>query len=541
MTVFAALPSARAWGALVAAGFRRYATYRQATLAGAFTNTVFGVVKVSILFAAAAAAGGTVAGYDRAALSTYTWVSQGLIAVVWVFAWFPIALRVRTGDVAIDLGRPVHPVAAWLAEDLGRAGQACLVRFAAPMVVGGLLYGLRLPQDPVTVPLFVLSAALAVVVSFGGRLLVSLVAFWLVDVRGLMGLYVVVSNVLCGLLVPVPFFPDWLRVVAYATPFPSMVQTPVDVSVERVSGLDAVVALAVQAGWALVLLAAAVLVLLPGHPAAGGAGRLRMSGARVYATLLRAGVAGQTAYRTSFAVELLGAGLVVGLDFVEVFAVFTQVPEVQGFSFLEVMLVFALASTAFALGDLLVGQADRVVEHVRSGTFDVVLLRPLSTLGQLATADLQLRKIGRVVVSVVVLGAVLRRLDVDWTPARVALLVLAPLAGAAIFSALFVCAGALSFWLVEGTEVGSALTYGSAYLSQWPIGVLGPVVGRFFTFVVPAAFVGYLPALALLGRPDPTGLPSWLGWGSPVAALVAVAVSALCWRAGVRHYVGAGG
>ena len=54
--------------ALVAAGFRRYASYRQATLAGAFTNTVFGVIKISILFPAASAAGGTVAGYDRAAL-----------------------------------------------------------------------------------------------------------------------------------------------------------------------------------------------------------------------------------------------------------------------------------------------------------------------------------------------------------------------------------------------------------------------------------------------------------------------------------------
>jgi hypothetical protein len=76
----------------VRAGFRRYAIYRRATLAGAFTNTVFGVIRVSIFFAAADAAGGSVAGYDRAALSTYTWVGQGLIAVVW--------LRLDAGDPA---------------------------------------------------------------------------------------------------------------------------------------------------------------------------------------------------------------------------------------------------------------------------------------------------------------------------------------------------------------------------------------------------------------------------------------------------------
>jgi ABC-2 type transport system permease protein len=244
----------------VAAGFKRYATYRQATLAGAFTNTVFGVIKVSILFAAADAAGGVVAGYDRAALSTYTWVSQGLIAVVWVFAWTPVTQRVRNGDVAIDLGRPVHPVAAWLAEDLGRAGQACLLRFVGPLVVGGLLYGLRVPQHAATVPLFLLSAVAAVVVSFGARLLVSLTAFWLVDVRGLLTLYVLVSNVLCGLLVPVHFLPGWARAVAYATPFPSILQTPVDLATERATGTAALGLLGAQTAWAAALLAGCVWV-----------------------------------------------------------------------------------------------------------------------------------------------------------------------------------------------------------------------------------------------------------------------------------------
>jgi ABC-2 type transport system permease protein len=252
-----------AW-ALMRAGFLRYSTYRQATAAGAFTNTVFGVIKISVLLAAARSAGGTVAGYDAAALSTYTWVSQGLIAAVMMFSWMPIAERVRTGDVAIDLARPIHPITAWLAEDLGRAGQASLIRFAVPMVVGGLLFGLRAPTHPATVPLFLLSAVLAVVVSFGCRVLVNLVAFWLVDVRGVATLYLAVSNTLSGILVPVAFFPGWLRDIAYATPFPSMLQVPVDVAVERVTGTAAVGAVGTQAAWAAAMLALAHWVLSRG-------------------------------------------------------------------------------------------------------------------------------------------------------------------------------------------------------------------------------------------------------------------------------------
>jgi ABC-2 type transport system permease protein len=256
--------SPRTGWALAGAGFRRFATYRQATAAGAFTNTMFGIIKVSVLLAAARAAGGEVAGYDAAALSTYTWVGQGLIAAVWLFTWTAVAERVRTGDVAIDLARPVHPIVAWLAEDLGRAAQASLVRFVVPLAIGGLAFGLRAPTEVATVPLFLLSAVTAVVVSFGCRLLVNLAAFWLVDVRGLITLYLVVSNVLSGILMPVAFFPGWLQDLAYATPFPSMLQVPVDIAVERVTGWAAVGALGMQAVWAVAMLAAATWVLSRG-------------------------------------------------------------------------------------------------------------------------------------------------------------------------------------------------------------------------------------------------------------------------------------
>ena len=260
----AALPSPKAAAVLVAAGFRRFATYRQATAAGAFTNTVFGLIKVSILFAAAGAAGGTVAGYDRIDLSTYTWMSQGLIAVVSVWGTAPFAERIRTGDIAIDLARPIHPIAVWLAEDVGRAGQACVVRLLVPTAIGGLIYGLRVPQHAVTAPLVVLSVMLAVLVSFGCRLLVNLAAFWLLDIRGLTTLYAVASQALCGLLVPVAFLPGWLRTVAYLTPFPSFMQVPVDLAVERHTGLAALGWVGIQAGWAVALLTAGILVLRAG-------------------------------------------------------------------------------------------------------------------------------------------------------------------------------------------------------------------------------------------------------------------------------------
>ena len=74
----------------------------------------------------------------------------------------------------------------------------------------------------------IVSLVLAVCVSFALRFMLNLVAFWLVEIQGIVLLYVLVSGLLGGNLVPVQLFPDWLQAVAYATPFPAMMQSPID-------------------------------------------------------------------------------------------------------------------------------------------------------------------------------------------------------------------------------------------------------------------------------------------------------------------------
>jgi ABC-2 type transport system permease protein len=71
----------------------------------------------------------------------------------------------------------------------------------------------------------------------------------------------VLSLVLSGFVIPVRFFPDWLAAVAHATPFPSLVQTPIDVFVGATRGTEILAALATQAAWLAVLFLACRLAL----------------------------------------------------------------------------------------------------------------------------------------------------------------------------------------------------------------------------------------------------------------------------------------
>lgn len=240
---------ARALPALARAEFRRYSSYRLAVWAGVITNSVFGLIRASVLLAAVSAAGGSLAGYDAGQAATYVWLGQGLLVAVAIWPWSEVADRVRSGDIAVDLARPVDLQLGWWARDLGRAAFQLPARGLPPLLVGALLVGFEPPASWLAYPLGVVSVLLAVSVSFHLRFLLNLVAFWTVDVRGYLGFYFVLVGPLSGMLVPVHVLPGWLRTVAYATPFPAMVQAPIDVLGGRVTGVDALPVLLAQAAW----------------------------------------------------------------------------------------------------------------------------------------------------------------------------------------------------------------------------------------------------------------------------------------------------
>jgi ABC-2 type transport system permease protein len=241
-------------------GFGRYAAYPMATFAGIWTNTIFGFLQAYILLALYENRA-DIGGYDPSDAVTYVWFAQAALMTVHAFSWWELALRIRSGDVATDLARPLDPLHYWLAYDLGRALFHFLFRGIAPFVVGMLVFEIRLPESPATWLWVAVSLALAVVVSFGFRFLYNLTAFWLLDYRGAVVIAMTISLFFSGFIIPLPFFPDWLETIARVLPFAAMVQIPVDVFLEKATGAEVAGLLLLQAVWGAILYGLARLVL----------------------------------------------------------------------------------------------------------------------------------------------------------------------------------------------------------------------------------------------------------------------------------------
>ncbi len=257
---------------------------------------------------------------------------------------------------------------------------------------------------------------------------------------------------------------------------------------------------------------------------------------RGYAALLGAQVRSVTSYRASFAIELVSNIGATALDLLTVFVLFRSITELGGFSFAEALLMTGITAAGFVLADFAVGNVERLNVYVRAGTLDAVLVRPLGVLPQLLLMDLPVRKALRMVMGVATFGLALRLNDIAWTPGRLLLVAVVPVAAAVFFGSIFVVSASLAFWWVDSGQLGNAFTYGGKEFTSYPVTVFEGWFRVVFAYAMGFAFVSYQPALALLGRADPLGLPAWTGYCSPLVALVAAVGAAAVWRTGIRHY-----
>ncbi|MBG0854927.1 ABC-2 family transporter protein [Streptomyces spinoverrucosus] len=241
-------------------------------------------------------------------------------------------------------------------------------------------------------------------------------------------------------------------------------------------------------------------------------------------------------YRASFVMTVLGNVLLTGLDFVAILLMFSQVDTLGGYTLPEVAFLYGLSVVSFGLAHLAFGPVGDLGRRVRDGTLDMLLVRPAPMLAQVAADRFALRRLGRFLQGLLVLGYALASVDVDWTAPKLLLMPVTVVSGAAIFAAVFVAGAAFQFVTQDASEVQNAFTYGGTTLLQYPPTVFGKELVRGVTFVLPLAFVNWLPASYVLGRPYPLRLPQWVAFTPPLVAVGCCALAGLAWRAGLRSY-----
>ncbi len=261
---------------------------------------------------------------------------------------------------------------------------------------------------------------------------------------------------------------------------------------------------------------------------------------RLYRRLVGAQIRSEWQYRTSFAFFLLAQALITALELAAIVILLDVVPDLGGWSPAQVALLYGLATVPFALTDLIVSPVEELAVHVQGGTFDRLLLRPVSALIQLCALEFELRRAGKLIPNVATLVVGLVATDVELDVRSLGLLAIGLASGSAIYAALWILSASISFWAVSALQATHAFTYGGQFANQYPLHLYPGWIRAILGWLIPLAFVAYVPAIELIGAPNPLGLPGWLVLLSPLAGVGALAVALTVWTTGIRHYQSTG-
>lgn len=214
---------------------------------------------------------------------------------------------------------------------------------------------------------------------------------------------------------------------------------------------------------------------------------------KFYVKLFALNLKSQMQYKFSFFLSCLGQFVTAFTSFFSVKFIFMQIDAVDGFSYGQVLLCFAVVMLSFSLGEAVGGGLANFPRMVRTGEFDRILTRPGNLVLQVMIPFFDFTRIGLLVQGAIVLGIAVPQSGIAWTGAKVVTLVLMVVCGAVLFFCLFLFQAAFAFFTMDSLEFLNIFTYGARQFGRYPFSVYGRRVLYVLTFCVPLALVQYYP------------------------------------------------
>jgi len=261
---------------------------------------------------------------------------------------------------------------------------------------------------------------------------------------------------------------------------------------------------------------------------------------QIYRALAGAYVRSRLQYRLSFWLGFFVTAFTDLAPLLLIGIVFTRFPAIHGWRWRDVALLYALNQMAFGLVRCFSRQVDNFDTYIVSGEFDSFLIRPLPPLFHLLAARFEVVELGRVLISLVVLGLAVRAAGVPVTAAHVGLVLAAVVGGAMLLFSFLLTVATVSFWQTRTGKLQDLFQSSGRVFAEYPLTIYPTGVRWLLTFVLPFGLITYYPAQRLLGRNETGVLLPALSLAAVPAGLFFLLIAGLVWRAGVRHYQSTG-
>ncbi len=252
---------------------------------------------------------------------------------------------------------------------------------------------------------------------------------------------------------------------------------------------------------------------------------------RMLAIFYRYSILKELEYRANFLTNIVMSLLWMGWGIASATILFTVRSKIGDWNYNEVLMVIGLYTLFTGLIEALFRpNVTNIIEQVRDGTFDFVLIKPVNAQFYASLRSIVVWRLFDMAAGVAIIIYALNQLGIVPTLGQVATFVAMTVLAAVMVYSLWLMMVTLAFWFTKVDNM--AELFGAFYeAGRFPITVYQGWLRGFLTFIIPIAFITTFPAAMLINRASEVDL----GW----AALIAVALFVLSsrfWNFALRSY-----
>ena len=255
---------------------------------------------------------------------------------------------------------------------------------------------------------------------------------------------------------------------------------------------------------------------------------------KLFGVFFRTSIQTDMEYRADFFARIVASllGMVTTLGGLTV--VFQYTNKIRGWSLPQVVVLLAVYYLLNGLIEMFIAPNMRqIMEQVRQGTLDFVLLKPVSSQFLATFRQVNIWRGVNVLLGAGLLFYSIRKLSMHVGPAQVGAFALTLAAGLMIVYSFWLFLVTLTFWVTRLDNLEQVM-WQAFEAGRYPIDIYPGWLRGGLTYVIPVAFIITVPAEALAGRGGPLQVPTAL-----LVGVVMLTLTTLFWRFGLKHYTGA--
>lgn len=260
----------------------------------------------------------------------------------------------------------------------------------------------------------------------------------------------------------------------------------------------------------------------------------------VYGSMIRAAIQSRMEYRGSFIMYIL---TIMGFYSAQIGVLWVMVNKfnkIGTWNAGEVAFLYSLLVIATGVVSALFSGFLEFSDFVRQGTFDRVLLRPLSPLFSILAMRFEPGGLANIVLGVVAFVTADRLVHIQWSPEAILMLVLVLSGGVMIMGAIRIIIAATAFYTISNEGMQHLFVFSSREFLLYPVDIYNRPVRFALTFLFPLAFINFYPAHYFLNKSaDSLFHPAFVYFTFPVGLLCMI-LAIVFWRRAVVRYASTG-